>query len=45
MHNLLTESPWSVSRLRQRRLNLILELTEKQAMILLIDETGVLSDN
>jgi SRSO17 transposase len=29
-----------VSRLRQRRLNLILELTEKQAMILLIDETG-----
>jgi SRSO17 transposase len=40
LHNLLTESPWSVSRLRQRRLNLILELTQKQAMILLIDETG-----
>jgi SRSO17 transposase len=29
-----------VNRLRQRRLNLILELTQKQAMILLIDETG-----
>lgn len=40
LHNLLTESPWSVSRLQQRRLNLILELTQKQAMILLIDETG-----
>ena len=40
LHNLLTESPWSVSRLRQHRLNLILELTRKQAMILLIDETG-----
>src|SRR5512141_2838656 len=40
LHNLLTESPWSVNRLRQRRLNLILELTEKKAMILLIDETG-----
>jgi SRSO17 transposase len=40
LHNLLTESPWSVSRQRQRRLNLILELTQKQAMILLIDETG-----
>jgi SRSO17 transposase len=34
LHNLLTESPWSVQRLRQRRFNLILEMT------LLIDETG-----
>lgn len=40
LHNVLTESPWSVSRLQQRRLNLILELTQKQAMTLLIDETG-----
>lgn len=40
LHNLLTESPWSVSWLRQRHLNLILELTQKQPMILLIDETG-----
>lgn len=40
LHNLLTKSPWSVSRLRQRRLNLILELPQKQPMILLIDETG-----
>ena len=40
LHNLLTEPPWSVSRLRQRRLNLLLELTQRQAMILLIDETG-----
>ena len=30
LHNLLTESPWSVSRLRQRRLNLLLELTQKR---------------
>ncbi|HIK17609.1 MAG TPA: transposase [Leptolyngbyaceae cyanobacterium M33_DOE_097] len=34
LHNVLTESPWSVSRLRQRRLNLILELTQKQAVTL-----------
>jgi SRSO17 transposase len=40
LHHLLTKSPWSVSRLRQRRLNLIWELTQKQPMILLIDETG-----
>ncbi|QYU68568.1 transposase, partial [Leptolyngbya sp. 15MV] len=40
LHHLLTKSPWSVTRLRQTRLKLILELLKGQALILLIDETG-----
>lgn len=40
LHHVLTKSPWSVTRLRQTRLKLILELVRGQAMILLIDETG-----
>lgn len=40
LHHLLTKSPWSVSRLRQTRLKLILELVHEQSMTLLIDETG-----
>lgn len=40
LHHLLTKSPWSVPRLRQTRLKLILELLKGQALILLIDETG-----
>lgn len=40
LHHLLTKSPWSVARLRQTRLKLILELVNGQSMILLIDETG-----
>jgi SRSO17 transposase len=39
LHHLLTKSPWSVTRLRQTRLKLILELLKGQALILLIDET------
>jgi SRSO17 transposase len=31
-HHLLTKSPWSVMRLRQTRLKLILELTNAEAM-------------
>ncbi|WP_088889736.1 IS701 family transposase [Leptolyngbya ohadii] len=40
LHHLLTKSPWSVTRLRQIRLKLILKLLDGQAVILLIDETG-----
>lgn len=40
LHHLLTKSPWSVARLRQFRLKLILQLVNGQSMILLIDETG-----
>ena len=40
LHHLLTKSPWSVTRLRQTRLKLILELLKGQPLILLIDETG-----
>lgn len=40
LHHLLTKSPWSVARLRQTRLKLILELVNEQSMTLLIDETG-----
>jgi SRSO17 transposase len=34
LHNLFTKSPWSVNRVRQRRLNPILELTQNQPMLL-----------
>jgi SRSO17 transposase len=40
LHHLLTKSPWSVKRLRKRRLDLLLELVQGQSLILLIDETG-----
>jgi SRSO17 transposase len=40
LHHLLTRSPWSVMQLRQTRLKMILELTNAQAMTLLVDETG-----
>jgi SRSO17 transposase len=40
LHHLLTKSPWSVTRFRQTRLKLILELIKGQPLILLIDETG-----
>jgi len=40
LHHLLTKSPWSVTRLRQTRLKLIVELLKGQGLILLIDETG-----
>jgi SRSO17 transposase len=40
LHHVLTKSPWSVARLRQTRLQLILELVNQQSMTLLIDETG-----
>jgi SRSO17 transposase len=40
LHHLLTQSPWSVKRLRRRRFSLILELLQGTPLILLIDETG-----
>ena len=40
LHHFLTESPWSVPQLRQRRLDLILNLLNGRSLILLIDETG-----
>ena len=40
LHHLLTKSPWTVTRLRQTRLKLILQLVNEQRLILLIDETG-----
>jgi hypothetical protein len=36
----LTESPWSVAAVRQRRLKLILEQLNGRAITLVIDETG-----
>jgi SRSO17 transposase len=40
LHHLLTKSPWSVERLRQTRLNWVLQLTQGKPLKLLIDETG-----
>jgi SRSO17 transposase len=40
LHHFLTESPWTVQQLRQKRLELILKVLAGRAMILLIDETG-----
>jgi SRSO17 transposase len=40
LHHCLTESPWSVVALRNRRLELILEQLQGQAITLVIDETG-----
>lgn len=40
LHHFLTESPWSVSELRKRRLELILQQLNGQAITLVIDETG-----
>jgi SRSO17 transposase len=40
LHHFLTESPWTVQQLRQKRLELILKVLRGRAMILLIDETG-----
>lgn len=40
LHHFLTESPWQVQQLRQRRLELILKVLKGRSLILLIDETG-----
>jgi SRSO17 transposase len=40
LHHFLTESPWSVEQLRQKRLELILKVVNSRRLILLIDETG-----
>lgn len=40
LHHCLTESPWSVSALRKRRLALILQQLKGQSITLVIDETG-----
>lgn len=40
LHHFLTESPWTVQQLRQKRLELILKVLHGRAMVLLIDETG-----
>jgi SRSO17 transposase len=40
LHHFLTESPWTVQQLRQKRLELILKVLHGRTMILLIDETG-----
>jgi SRSO17 transposase len=40
LHHFLTESPWTVPQLRQKRLELILKVLHERSMILLIDETG-----
>lgn len=40
LHHFLTESPWSASQLRERRLELILKILNGRSLILLIDETG-----
>jgi SRSO17 transposase len=40
LHHFLTESPWQVQQLRQRRLELTLKVLKRRSLILLIDETG-----
>lgn len=40
LHHFLTESPWTVQQLRQKRLEIILKVLHGRTMILLIDETG-----
>jgi SRSO17 transposase len=40
LHHFLSESPWTVEQLRQRRLALILKVLDGRKLILLIDETG-----
>jgi SRSO17 transposase len=40
LHHCITESPWSVTALQQRRLNLILQQLKGQSITLVIDETG-----
>lgn len=40
LHHFLSESPWSVQQLRQRRLELILKALNGRLLILLVDETG-----
>ncbi len=40
LHHFLSESPWSVQQLRQKRLELILKVLNGRTLILLIDETG-----
>ena len=39
-HHFLTQSPWEVATLRQRRLTLIKSVLQKRPFILCIDETG-----
>ena len=40
LHHCLTESPWSVTGLRKRRLDAILQQLNGQPITLVIDETG-----
>lgn len=40
LHHFLTDSPWTVQQLRQKRLELILKVVNGRPLILLIDETG-----
>ena len=40
LHHCLTESPWSVTAMRKRRLNLILQQLKGRSITLVIDETG-----
>ena len=40
LHHFLTESPWRASHLRQRRLEIMLQIFDGRSLILLIDETG-----
>lgn len=40
LHHFLTQSPWTASQFRQKRLELILKVLNGRSLILLIDETG-----
>lgn len=40
LHHFLSESPWTVQQLRQKRLELTLKVLNGRSLILLIDETG-----
>jgi SRSO17 transposase len=40
LNHFLTESPWSVEKVKNRRLDLILKKTNQEEIIVIIDETG-----
>jgi SRSO17 transposase len=40
LDHFLTESPWSVEKLKERRLKIILNLLNGEKIIVIIDETG-----
>lgn len=40
LHHFLTHSPWSATDLRQRRLEMILQVLNGRSIVLIVDDTG-----